>query len=42
LEHFFARGRARCPVCRVSVQREAVLQGAHIVQEPTFVQARGR
>ena len=42
LEHFFARGRARCPQCRAPVQRGGVLQGAHIAQEATFVAAGGR
>jgi serine/threonine protein kinase len=41
LERFFAHGPARCPQCRGQVRREALLQGAHIAQEPTFVQARG-
>ena len=41
LERFFAHGPAPCPQCRRQVRREALLQGAHIAQEPTFVQARG-
>ena len=42
LERFFAHGPAPCPQCRRQVRREALLQGAHIAQEPTFVQARRR
>jgi hypothetical protein len=42
LARFFARGPKPCPQCRRQVRREALLQGAHIAQEPTFVQVRGR
>ena len=42
LQRFFARGPAPCPQCRRQVRREELLQGAHIAQEPTFVQARQR
>ena len=42
LATFFAHGPKPCPQCRRQVRREALLQGAHIAQEPTFVQARRR
>jgi len=42
LQHFFARGPQPCPQCRRQVRRAALLQGAHIAQEATFVAPRGR